>query len=303
MSKKVAEVDDDLAQFKADVTDNQKDNKQFAEETRQRLDVMKEAIDRNRADSDKQFAEVKLPLKALQPPTTAAVPPLQPVVFPRKNHRTQSLMNRVFCPYMRKFVLVFSNDILVYNMSLEEHLEHLRLVFEKLWREGLYCNRKKCAFGHTQVEYLGHIVSKEGVMADSTKVTTMLTWPIPKNIRELRGFLGLTGYYRKFVQGFGKIAKPLTDLLRKDSFVWSDEATRAFKRLQQVMTQVHVLALPDFSKEFMMETNASGYEVGVGAGAVLMQEGRPIAYFSQVLGTRAQLKSVYKGELMAIVIA
>ncbi|GJS11153.1 ty3-gypsy retrotransposon protein [Tanacetum coccineum] len=105
----------------------------------------------------------------------------------------QSLMNRVFRPYLRKFMFVFFNDILVYSRSLEEHLEHLRLVFENLRGEGLYCNRKKCAFGHTQVEYLGHIVSKEGVMADPTKVTAMLTWLIPKNIRELRGFLGLTG--------------------------------------------------------------------------------------------------------------
>lgn len=95
-------------------------------------------------------------------------------------------------------------------------MEHLRLLFQKLKEEeGLYCNRKKCAFGHTQVEYLGHIVSKEGVMVDLTKVMAMSTWPIPKNICELQGFLGLTGYYRKLVQGYGKIAKPLTDVLKK----------------------------------------------------------------------------------------
>ncbi|GKB20558.1 putative mitochondrial protein, partial [Tanacetum coccineum] len=211
----------------------------------------------------------------------------------------QSLMNMVFQPYLQKFVVVFFDDILVYSRTLEDHQKHLFVVFGCLRAENLYCNRKKCVFGQKRVDYLGHIVTGEGVQADPSKISAMTDWPIPRNIRDLRGFLGLTGYYRKFVKNYGKIARALTDLLKKDSFIWTDEATHAFRNLQVAMTQAPILTLPDFSKRFTVETDASGH----GVGAVLMQEGKPIAYFSQVLGPRAQLKSVYERKLMAIVMA
>ncbi|KAJ9535934.1 hypothetical protein OSB04_un000902 [Centaurea solstitialis] len=209
----------------------------------------------------------------------------------------QSLMNRVFRPYLRKFVLVFFDDIIVYSRDIEEHRGHLKLVFNCLRGDSLYCNRKKCVFGQTKVDYLGHIVTRNGVEADPSKIVAMTKWPLPRNLRELRGFLGITGYYRKFVRGYRTIARVLTDLLKKDGFKWTEEATQAFRKLQQVMTQVPILALPNFAKSFTLETDASGH----GVGAVLMQEGRPVAYHSHVLGPRAQAKSVYERELMAIV--
>lgn len=140
---------------------------------------------------------------------------------------------------------------------MEEHKEHLSIV-----------NRKKCVFGQDRVDYLGHIAIGRGVMADPFKITAMVEWPVPRTIRELCGFLGLTGYYRKFLEGYGKKEKSLTDLLKNDKFCWSDEAMKTFEKLKQEMTQVPVLTLPDFSKSFVVETDASGYIIE----AILMHE-------------------------------
>ena len=123
------------------------------------------------------------------------------------------------------------------------------------------------------MEYLGHIVSYEGVKVDPNKIKALREWPILKTLKKLRGFLGLTSYYRKFVKNYGKIATPLMTLLKKESFSWTEEATEAFEKLKEAMCTTLLLATPDFTKTFIVECDASGHAIG----AILMQEGRPLS--------------------------
>ena len=208
----------------------------------------------------------------------------------------QSLMNHVFQEHLRKFVLVFFDDILIYSPTWQLHLLHLETVMKLLQQHKLYAKLSKCCFGLEEIEYLGHIVSNKGVAMDSSKVQAVLEWPIPSNVKQLRAFLGLTGYYRRFIRNYANIAAPLTDLLKKDSFVWSASAQSAFDDLKQAMTAGPVLALPDFSQPFVLETDASG----IGIGAVLSQKGHPIAFFSKKMPQKMQKQGAYVRELYAI---
>lgn len=211
----------------------------------------------------------------------------------------QSVMNELLKEYLRKFVLVFFDDILIYSQSWGEHMKHLRRVMELLRQNSFVARRSKCEFGVRQVEYLGHVISENGVETDLGKIEAMKNWPVPKTVKELRGFLGLTGYYRRFIRKYGIIAKPLNMLLQKGGFRWSDTAQKAFEELKEAMTQAPVLSLPDFKLPFEIETDASGH----GIGAVLMQNKHPIAFISQALAPKHQGLSTYEKEFLAIVLA
>lgn len=211
----------------------------------------------------------------------------------------QSLMNQVFNQFLRKFILVFFDDILIYSKTFDDHLHHLELTLATLRANQLYAKMSKCQFGQDNIEYLGHVISHEGVATDPTKIQCMIDWPKPTSVKSLRGFLGLTGYYRKFIKDYGFISKPLTDMLKKGGFIWSSESEVAFSKLKEAMTSSPVLALPDFTKQFIIETDASSY----GLGAVLMQDSRPIAFVSNSLSLKNQALSIYEKEFMAVLLA
>ncbi|XP_073021562.1 uncharacterized protein [Primulina eburnea] len=157
-------------------------------------------------------------------------------------HQIRALMNKIFRPFLRQFVIFFFDDILDVQ---------------------LFAKMSKCQFCQHTIDYLGHIVGSGKVQADPTKLEAMDNWPLPKTIKHLRGFLGLTGYYRRFIRGYATIAAPLTELLKKEAFVWSETATSAFVALKSAMMEALVLHLPNFSKVFVVETDASNVQDGI----------------------------------------
>jgi len=201
----------------------------------------------------------------------------------------QAVMNQMFSEQLRKFVLVFVDDILVYSPTLEEHLLYLQQVFTILQQHKFLLKHSKCSFAQTSLEYLGHIISGTGVSTDPTKVNVVANWATPTNVKQLRGFLGLSGYDRKFIKNYVLFSRPLTDLLKKNvPFVWTGQHQLCFDTLRAALISAPVLALPDFSKGFQIETNASAK----GIGAVLMQDHHPIAYMSKALGVKSQQLAV-----------
>jgi len=180
-------------------------------------------------------------------------------------------MNDILQAYLRGFVLVFFADILIYSKTWEEHLTHLKQVLETLQH-------------HQWFKWIPR---------------RLLQWPILKSLKALRGFLGLTGYYRRFIYHYGKMAKPLTQLLRKGCFVWTTKSTKALHKLKTTVSITPVLKMPDFSQAFCIECDVSG----TGLGALLSQNKQPIAFFSKALAETSLTKSVNEKELMALVLA
>jgi hypothetical protein len=190
------------------------------------------------------------------------------------------LMNKVFMDYLDTFVVIFIDDILVYSKSEAEHEKHLRLVLLRLREHKLYAKLSKCEFWIDEVPFLSHVISKGGIAVDPGKVKDVLDWVVPQTVKEVRSFLGSAGYYRRFIENFSKIAKPLTSLLEKGvDFSWTDERQMAFEELKKGLTTAPVLTLPDQSKRFTVYCDASRD----GLDCVLMQEGRVIAYASRQL--------------------
>ncbi|WVZ80815.1 hypothetical protein U9M48_028263 [Paspalum notatum var. saurae] len=200
------------------------------------------------------------------------------------------LMNSVFMDYLDKFVVVFIDDILIYSKTKAEHEEHLRLVLQRLREHKLYAKFSKCEFCIDEVRFLGHVISKGGIAVDPSKV--------PEIPKEVHGFLGLAGYYRRFIENFSKIAKPMTSLLEKDAeFRWTNAQQAAFDELKKRLTTAPVFTLPDQQKKFIVYCDASRD----GLGCVLMQEGKLIAYASRQLRKHEVNYPTHDLELAAVV--
>ena len=180
----------------------------------------------------------------------------------------QRLMEVVLAGLARKVCVVYLDDILVFGRTLTEHNANLALVLERLRVAGLRLKPRKCRFALEEVEYLGHLVSADGVRTDTKKLRAVEEFSTPHDLKTLRSFIGLATYYRKFVSGFGKVAGPLHALTKKDvPFLWTPACQSAFSKLKELLTSAPVLAYPDFSRPFILETDSSG----AGLGAVLAQ--------------------------------
>jgi ribonuclease HI len=197
-----------------------------------------------------------------------------------------------------KFVVVFIDDILIYSKNEAEHAKHLRIVLQRLRDHKLYAKFSKCEFWLDSVKFLGHTISKDGISVDPSKVQEVMDWKPPKSVHQIRSFLGLASYYCRFIPNFSRIAKPITELLKKGvKFVWSDECDKAFHTLREYLTSAPVLTQPDMSKPFEVFCDASG----TGLGCVLMQENQVIAYASRALQPHEKNYPTHDLELAAVV--
>jgi hypothetical protein len=201
---------------------------------------------------------------------------------------------------LEDFVVVFIDDILIFSKAKAEHEEHLRRVLETLRSHKFYAKLKMCEFWLSEVGFLGHVINQHGISVDPSKVATVVEWERPTNVHEVRSFLGMAGYYRRFVKNFSIIAKPLTKLTQKNvKFMWTQECEHAFQVLKEKLVTAPILTLPDPDKCFTVYSDASR----VGFGCVLMQDGKVIAYASRQLKMHEQNYPTHDLELAAVVFA
>jgi hypothetical protein len=209
-----------------------------------------------------------------------------------------NLMNKVFMEELDKFVVVFIDDILIYSKNREDHKRHLRIVLGKLRAHQLYAKLSKCEFWLEKIAFLGHILTAEGIEVDPSKVEAVSKWRQPSNVSEVRSFLGMAGYYRRFIKGFSSIARPMTELLKKDhKFVWTPKCEGSFQIIKEKLTTAPVLTLPDIHQDFIVFCDASRQ----GLGCVLMQNEKVFAYASRLLKPHEQNYPIHDLELAAIV--
>ncbi|GJT14899.1 putative reverse transcriptase domain-containing protein [Tanacetum coccineum] len=207
------------------------------------------------------------------------------------------LMDYVCKPYLDRFVIVFIDDILIYSKSRKEHEGHYKLILRLLKKEELYANFLKCEFWLSNVQFLGHVIDSEGVHVDPSKIKSIKDWASPKTPTEIRQFLGLVGYYRRFIEGFSKIARPMTKLTQKSiKFDWGEKAEVAFRLLKQKLCSVSISALPEGSENFVVYCDASHKRLG----AVLMQKEKVLAYASRQLKVHEKNYTTHDLELDAV---
>ena len=214
----------------------------------------------------------------------------------------QRFIDETFKGLQGKLMFSFIDDIVVFADSIEEHEDKMKLIMERLKEANLQLNIDKCEFLRDKVCYLGHMLSKNGISPDPRKLEAVKDFPRPKGVKNVRQFLGLAGYYRRFIQNFAQIAKPLTKLLQKDvDFVWDDKSEQAFSTLKELLCNPPLLQYPDFSKAFNITTDASGYAIGGILSQGEIGRDRPIAYTSRVLRGPELKYEVYEKEAAAIV--
>ena len=214
----------------------------------------------------------------------------------------QRLMECVLRGLTWQIALIYLDDVLVYSRTFEEHLQHLRLVFDRFREAGLKLKPSKCHFGRTKVNYLGHVITPEGILPDPAKVKVVQEYPVPKTVKDVRAFMGLTNYYRKFIKGCAQIASPLHELTKKGAkFVWTDACQHAFDALKKALTEAPILAYPDFHLPFILATDASNDAIGMVLGQ--KQNGREvvISYAGRKLNPAERNYSVTEREALAVV--